>query len=344
MKQEMIVLTLIVPAYNSAATLEKCLHSLFDEQVQDEIEVIIVNDGSTDSTAAIAQAFVNKHPNCRLINKENGGHGSVINVASKLASGKYIKVIDSDDWVQTQNLPSYVKALVNAQADVVLTHFRTHDSRSGVTREYKMQNVDLNKEYLFEALWKQKSNSIKHVCNFHGITYQRQFYNECNLHLSEGISYEDQEYATLPFANIKTILPLDLYLYEYSLGSATQSVSEENQVKKFPDMLQVFWRLMNEPLHEKNKSINDYINFKQGEKLLSCYITGLIINKNKKEGRKQINNLRTKLKVINKKTYNNAQKKYWICLVASYLGFNGTHLRRIKESPLCKRMAAWVRK
>ncbi|MCL2190063.1 MAG: glycosyltransferase family 2 protein, partial [Defluviitaleaceae bacterium] len=97
--QPLMIITFIVPAYNSEGTLEKCLHSLLDKQSQSKIEILIVNDGSTDSTAEIAQVFVNKHPNCRLINKENGGHGSVINVASKLASGKYIKVIDSDDWV-----------------------------------------------------------------------------------------------------------------------------------------------------------------------------------------------------------------------------------------------------
>ena len=113
------VLSVIIPSYNSRKWLKKCLESFVCSALND-IEVIVVNDGSEDGSENIAVEFVNKYPSSFIFkNKENGGHGSAINEGVKLASGKYIKVIDADDWINTQSLPEFISTLKNTDADTV---------------------------------------------------------------------------------------------------------------------------------------------------------------------------------------------------------------------------------
>lgn len=100
------LLTIIVPTYNAAAYLDKGLSSfaIKDEALFARLEVLIVNDGSTDDSAKIAQKYVERYPQVyRIINKENGGHGSGINVGAREAKGKYFKAIDADDWVDAED-------------------------------------------------------------------------------------------------------------------------------------------------------------------------------------------------------------------------------------------------
>lgn len=103
------LLTVSVAAYNGAATLQKALESCLvaDESLQALLDVIIIDDGSTDGTAALAQAFVQAHPGSfRLVSKVNGGYGSTLNTAVELASGRYFRTLDCDDWFDTNALQS----------------------------------------------------------------------------------------------------------------------------------------------------------------------------------------------------------------------------------------------
>ena len=94
------ILTVTVPSYNVEKFLENTLDSFVDERVLDDIEVLIVDDGSKDKTAEIGRKYEEKYPDTfRVISKENGGHGSTINRGIGEAKGKYFKVVDGDDWV-----------------------------------------------------------------------------------------------------------------------------------------------------------------------------------------------------------------------------------------------------
>ena len=110
----MKVLSLIVPAYNSERFLDKGITSFLQEQTLDQLDIIIVNDGSMDNTAQIAEKYCRQYPDSiRLINQENRGHGGALNTGCAAAVGKYLKVIDADDWIETQNLPAFLSALEN---------------------------------------------------------------------------------------------------------------------------------------------------------------------------------------------------------------------------------------
>ena len=119
----MKILSFIIPSYKSAGFLDKCIPSFLNEAVLDKLDIIIVNDGSTDDTPLVARKYCDAHPDSiRLINQENKGHGGALNTGCAAAVGKYLKVIDADDWVETQNLPEFVAKLEKSDADVVLTH------------------------------------------------------------------------------------------------------------------------------------------------------------------------------------------------------------------------------
>ena len=104
------ILSVVIPTYNMEKYLEKCLNSFIYNEGADELEVLIVNDGSKDNSVNIAKEFEKKYPNIfKVIDKENGGHGSTINAGLKVASGKYFKVVDADDWVETDELKKLIR-------------------------------------------------------------------------------------------------------------------------------------------------------------------------------------------------------------------------------------------
>jgi glycosyltransferase involved in cell wall biosynthesis len=120
------VLSVVVPAYNVEDYIQRCLDSLvYDEKIIDDLDIIVVNDGGTDKTVEIVKEYVEKYPkSIRLIDKKNGGHGSTINVGVMESVGKYIKIMDGDDWFNVFDFSDFVKKLKNETADIVITNYK----------------------------------------------------------------------------------------------------------------------------------------------------------------------------------------------------------------------------
>ena len=337
------IVTFVVPAYNSASTIRCCLDSFLDMQLLPYMEILVVNDGSTDDTANIAAEYSARHPSINLINKENGGHGSVINFAKDVAAGRYFKVIDSDDMVKSENLARYIESLDEADADVVLTNFRTINASTNLERKYVMSGIKFGQTMSFEEFW-QKGRGARHVCNFHGITYRTDFYRSLNLDLSERISYEDQEYSTLPFAHVRTVLPLDLFLYEYSLGLPGQSMSDENQVRRLAHKEQVLWRLLGGMDMPHTSASAEYFMYKCGEFLLGYYMAAMVKNPNKTDGRSSVKRLRRKIAEEGHQTLlNKTRKLHLMCMLLSCLGKFGNALFELRRFGVIARLAIRLR-
>ena len=122
------ILSIIIPTYNAAQFLDKGLSSFIidDNSLLNMLDIIVVNDGSTDNSVEIAQKYVNKYPDVyRILNKENGGHGSAINEGVKIIKGSYFKVVDADDWVNTDVLKEticYLKDNENKHENFAVSH------------------------------------------------------------------------------------------------------------------------------------------------------------------------------------------------------------------------------
>ena len=117
------LLTIVVPVYNTEKYLSKCLDSLIVRKYMEHLEILVVIDGSPDNSAKIAREYEIKFPNTfTVVEKENGGHGSAINKGLELATGKYFRVLDSDDWFDEANFETFINRLSSATEDVVMTH------------------------------------------------------------------------------------------------------------------------------------------------------------------------------------------------------------------------------
>lgn len=220
------VLSVIVPAYNVDQYLMKCIESMLVSEFLHDIEIIIVNDGSTDETGTIAEAYQAQYPDTvRVINKSNGGHGSTINYGIKEATGKYLRCIDGDDWVDGRAFAMLIDELKKAEEDVVVTKYATYDDASG-----KMLPEDRYDIYRYVVC--DRPYTFEEICHLpyiriHQLNYRTSLLKESALWLDEFCYYVDVEYALFPMPYVKSLRFLDLSVCCYRVGRAAQSMSIE---------------------------------------------------------------------------------------------------------------------
>jgi glycosyltransferase involved in cell wall biosynthesis len=281
----MKILSLIVPSYNSEKFLDKCILSFCDETVLDELDIIIVNDGSRDATADVARKYCQMYPDSiRLISQENKGHGGALNTGFSAAKGKYLKPIDADDWIESRNLPALIDALRNCDSDVLLTHYHVIDISNGSISEMKSCPEKYGRAMTIDELMSQWGSFFR-VATFHGIAYNRQFYQKHNNALTEHVFYEDNEYSTIPFCYAKTIMPLDLFIYEYRVGDVTQSIAVDNQVKRLDHIQAVIERMLQVYCQLPEGAGRQYVAAKTQAVGMMYLTTALLAHPDKKTGR-----------------------------------------------------------
>lgn len=319
------VVSFIVPSYNSECWLEKCLYSFCCKETLKDIEVIVVNDGSTDETSKIGKNFSEKYPQVfRVIDKKNGGHGSAINVGISEASGRYLKVVDSDDWIDSGNLPAFVKELKNTSAEVILTCYRTVNAQTGIRTDWTMFLNEYGNVINLSALmkdWKQADRCL----TFHGITYKTTFYRKHNHLLLEGVYYEDHEYAAIPCCFAERILPLNLFLYEYRIGTSTQSVATKNQLQHLDDLEKVAKRLLSyytEKYQALSESGREFFYHKIETVILSYYKLTCLSMKPRRRGRSAAVEMQIYLSKTVPDLYIRLLKKLKVFLLLNYLGIS----------------------
>jgi len=234
------VLSLIIPTYNMATLLPRCLDSLVDSGVLESLDVLVVNDGSTDSSREVAYSYVQKFPqSISLVDKENGNYGSTINAALPLAAGEYVKVLDSDDWFDPQALRGYIAELesLEATADVSVTHFRT--IREGDRSETVKYNNFGREPYAYGKVYDlDEVLGGGHIRYFlmHALAYRTDLLREMGYRQTEGISYTDTQWASFPLFHAKTIVFHDLCVYQYNLGREGQTMNPEVIRRSLPQL------------------------------------------------------------------------------------------------------------
>lgn len=229
------VLTITIPAYNAQMYLKKCVGSLLAAGEREKLEIIIIDDGSTDETGIMADAFAARYPETvRVVHKENGGHGSGVNRGIREARGRFFKVVDADDWVDPRAFKKLMDFLDTAECDAVVNGFYWNfDNGKGNQKEYPkkaeirepFRGVVYGKTYRFDEI------AEKVYIKMHGLTIRTAILQEHDIQLDENCFYVDAEYILYPIPYLETIVFLKDFVYQYRIGRSGQSVSAEKMQK-----------------------------------------------------------------------------------------------------------------
>ncbi|MCB2413540.1 glycosyltransferase family 2 protein [Demequina sp. TTPB684] len=247
----MVTLSVIVPSYNAAGWMERCVDSLLAVGAPD-IEILIVDDGSTDATGAIADCYEAAHPGVvKAVHKPNGGHGSTINTGLAQARGAYFKVVDSDDWVDVDAFAALLTTLRDfsasaAPVDLVVSNFVYEKVGSRRQRAVRYRNV-LPKGRVFG--WDEVGRfRTSQYLMMHSLVYRTEVLRESGLQLPEHTFYVDNLYVYEPLLSVRTLYYLDVDLYRYFIGRPDQSVNEHVMIRRIDQQLKVNRMMMDVPV------------------------------------------------------------------------------------------------
>ena len=236
----MKLLSFAVPCYNSEAYMEKCIESLLPGGK--DVEILIVDDGSSDRTAEIADAYAERYPGIiRAIHQPNGGHGAAVNTGLKNAAGIYFKVVDSDDWLDRDSYLRVLKRLrtlikLNTLPDMFLANYVYE--KEGSKHKKVMRQKGFPKEKMFG--WDDVGHLAKgHYILMHSVIYRTQMLHDCGLQLPEHTFYVDNIYVYKPLPYVKNMYYMDVDLYRYYIGREDQSVNEQTMIRRIDQQIRV---------------------------------------------------------------------------------------------------------
>ena len=237
------ILSLVVPVYNTEAWLRRCLDSVLLEELSDELELIAVNDGSTDGSLAILREYQTRCPGMFvLIDKENGGHGSAINIGLQAAAGRYFRVLDSDDWFDTPNFLRWMACLSDCAEDLIVTPYSQEYARSGAELDHDYPFLEHGRTYAPEDIdWQE---GMDYFC-LAASAWRTQLLRECGMKLPDKCSYVDMEYNLRPFPFVRSFRFFKFPVYRYYIGRAEQSMDPAVMRRQTPMHQRVLCRLIN---------------------------------------------------------------------------------------------------
>ena len=230
--------------------LRRCLDSLIiDEEGMKQLEVLVINDGSKDSSSQIAHEYQDKYPDTyRVIDKENGNYGSCINRGLKEATGKYVKVLDADDWFDNNNFSTFLVYLQKSDSDLILSNFVRVNNDGKVISGWHLgtRNDEVNI---------QDINCFDY--HMHSVAYKISILKASGYQQTEGISYTDTEWIFYPMLNVKTICYFNKTIYNYVQGRNGQTIEETTVAQRIDQLIFISKRMIKEFVSDSS-DINSY--------------------------------------------------------------------------------------
>ncbi|PAE19285.1 glycosyl transferase [Bacillus sp. 7504-2] len=237
----MKLLSVVIPCYNSEAYMRYCIESLLPGG--ESVELLIVNDGSSDNTALIADEYAKKYPSIiRAIHQENGGHGEAVNAGIRHAAGLYLKVVDSDDWVDTR---AYLKILhqlqeftaKNQTIDMLVSNFVYEKEGAKYKKVMKYENVlPIGEIFTWDDIEPFRKGQYLLM---HSLIYRTQLLKDCGLELPKHTFYVDNLFVYVPLKHVKTMYYMNVEFYRYYIGREDQSVQEKIMIKRIDQQIKV---------------------------------------------------------------------------------------------------------
>jgi glycosyltransferase involved in cell wall biosynthesis len=267
------ILSICIPVYNIEKYLTRCLNSILSCDNKHLLELIIVNDGSTDNSAAIARKFQQNFPSIVVvIDQENCGHGGAIMTGLKKAIGKYFRIIDGDDWVNTNNLDYFITSLAKLDVDLVLTEFSCDLLNEGNLTKHKLYgNIPKGKILNFDGIIFPYNGPVLATS-----TYMTSVLKNSNFKITEKCSYVDMEFNAYALQEVSTVLYLDLFIYHYFIGRVDQSISRQSFKNRYKDHEQVIFNLLH--YITTNQNLSNYKRKLITDKLLSPMLNSHFLN------------------------------------------------------------------
>lgn len=234
-------ITFTVPCYNSQDYMERCIDTLLSGD--ERVEIIIVDDGSTDGTGEIADNYARNYPEIvRVVHQENGGHGAGVNVGLALATGKYFKVVDSDDWLDEEELQKLLKRIEeweknDTTVDLIVCNYIYDHFYENRTKRMGYKNVFQENKI---CGW----NEIGHFrpsqyLVMHSLFFRTQVLRKSGVKLPKHTFYVDNIFANQPLPYVRSLCYLNLDLYHYFLGREDQSVNEKVLMQRIDQQIRV---------------------------------------------------------------------------------------------------------
>lgn len=237
----MKVLSVAIPCYNSEAYMARAVDSLLP--AGDDIEIIIVNDGSTDTTKEIAEEYERKYPAIvRVVNQENGGHGEAVNTGLRHASGLYFKVVDSDDWVEEQALFQILEKLrefveSGERIDMLISNYvyeKLEKKKQKVIDYRSCLPVDRPFGWSEVGHFRSSQNIL-----MHSVIYRTKLLRDCGLELPKHTFYVDNIFVYQPLPAVSKLYYLDVDFYRYYIGREDQSVNEQVMMGRIDQQIKI---------------------------------------------------------------------------------------------------------
>ena len=228
-------LSIIIPAYNVEAFLPQCLDSIFSQNDAD-VEVLCIDDGSTDGTSQLLQDYAAEHHNLRVLTQPNQGMSTARNWGLKEAKGEYVLFVDSDDWLFEGSLAK-LSASLNGE-DVICFNAKKYLEKTNEYRDNKLSKVDgVLKGWDYFNKVRLIPSEIHFVCIWQR-AYRRDFLEENNLCFAEGIRRaEDDLFSTMVMYHAQTLKVISDYLYVYRIRD--NSITTTVDINRWYDSLKV---------------------------------------------------------------------------------------------------------
>ena len=257
----MKLLSIAIPCYNSQEYIERCIKSLLPGG--NDVEIIVVDDGSYDMTPEIADAYEKKYPEIiKSIHQENGGHGEAVNTGLKHATGLFFKVVDSDDWV---DLNAYQKILDTLRdiagsdhtLDMLISNF-VYEKEGAKHKKVMKYTSALKQDQIFTWSDVRRLHKGQYLL-MHSVIYRTKLLKDCGLVLPKHTFYVDNLYVYMPLPYVKTMYYLNVDFYRYFIGRSDQSVNEDIMIRRIDQQIKVnkimieaydLWKIPNKKLRK----------------------------------------------------------------------------------------------
>ncbi|MBR3645368.1 MAG: glycosyltransferase family 2 protein [Lachnospiraceae bacterium] len=300
----MKLLSVVIPCYNSSEYMGKCIRSVLE--AGERVEIIIVDDGSSDDTLSIANQYATEYPNIvKAIHQENGGHGSAVNTGLENATGLYFKVVDSDDCLGKNAIKEVMELLKsfdnsNQEIDMLITNF-LYDKQGVKHKKVMSYNHAMPKNRIFG--WDEMKLGVSQYLLMHSVIYRTEVLRESGMVLPKHTFYVDNIYVFQPLPFVKKMYYMDVVLYKYFIGREDQSVNEKVMIGRLDMQYKVTRLMLDAYMSTDDKEVNCDKTMVHYFDMMMCVSSILSILSNSKQRLEDKKKLWEELKIKNPKLY-----------------------------------------